>query len=127
MKFDSINQEGIDKLMDIFYAKVRKDGNLGPIFNRAIGNDDESWIKHREKIASFWKGMFLGEGGYNGSPLKAHHDLPPFPREFFDIWLGLFDESLAEIFTDEPRSMMLERAQMIAQRFQMIIYDHKFI
>ncbi|MCR6591922.1 Group 3 truncated hemoglobin ctb [Campylobacter insulaenigrae] len=126
MKFDTINQEGIKKLMDIFYAKVRKDKDLSPIFNTAIGTDEQSWTKHKEKIASFWMGMFLGEGGYNGSPLKAHHDLPPFPREFFDIWLKLFDESLEEIFEDEARNIILERAKMIAQRFQIIIYEHKF-
>ncbi len=70
--------------------------------------------------------MFLSNPSYSDSPLRAHHELPPFPREFFDIWLNLFDESLQEVFEDEPRSIIIERARMIAQRFQMIIYDHRF-
>ncbi|EAJ6135365.1 group III truncated hemoglobin [Campylobacter lari] len=126
MKFETINHEGIKKLMDVFYAKVRADKDLGPIFNEKIGTDDESWKKHKEKIASFWAGMFLADPSYSGSPLRAHHELPPFSREFFDIWLNLFDESLQEVFEDEPRDIIIERARMIAQRFQMIIYDHRF-
>ena len=54
MKFDTINLENIDKLMEIFYEKIRKDENLGPIFNKAIGTSDEEWKKHKAKIGNFW-------------------------------------------------------------------------
>lgn len=122
-KFDSITYEGLDKLMDLFYGKVRKDENLGPIFNGAIGTDEESWSAHKKKIASFWAGMFLGDSSYHGAPLKAHFDLPPFPREFFSIWLNLFSESCAKIFELAPAQMLLDRAQSIANRFQTMLYD----
>lgn len=82
MKFETINQESIAKLMEIFYEKVRKDKDLGPIFNNAIGTSDEEWKEHKAKIGNFWAGMLLGEGDYNGQPLKKHLDLPPFPQEF---------------------------------------------
>lgn len=49
MKFETINQESIAKLMEIFYEKVRKDKDLGPIFNNAIGTSDEEWKEHKEK------------------------------------------------------------------------------
>ncbi len=49
MKFETISHDGIKKLMDVFYAKVRVDKDLGPIFNEKIGTDDESWKKHKEK------------------------------------------------------------------------------
>lgn len=127
MKYQEINHESIRKLMDIFYAKVRVDENLGAIFNEKIGTDDLSWREHKNKIASFWAGMFLSDPSYNGSPLRAHLELPPFPKEFFDIWIFLFDESLKEIYEEEARMIFLQKAKMIALRFQGIIYEHKFI
>ncbi len=123
MKYDHINQEGINKLMDIFYAKVRKDSHLGPIFNGKIGDDDAHWEEHKKKIASFWAGMFLDDSSYHGAPLKAHLDLPPFPREFFGIWLELFSESCFSVFEQAPAQMILERAQSIAKRFQTMLYE----
>ena len=123
MKQDIINKDGIDKLMEIFYEKIRKDKDLGPIFNAKVGTDDESWKAHKAKISNFWQGMILGEGDYSGQPMKAHLHLPPFPREFFDIWLGLFEESLHQVFNDEISEVFLQRAQMIAKNFQNVLYS----
>lgn len=126
MKFDTINIESIHKLMDVFYSKVRADKNgLGDVFNNKIGTSDEEWNNHKLKIASFWEGMLLGSGDYNGQPLKAHLDLPPFPRELFNVWLGLFKESLESVYEKwEDIALILERAQMIAKRFQHMLYDN---
>ena len=125
-KYDVICKEGIDCLMDIFYAKIRVDkSGVGDIFNNAVGTSDEEWNLHKRKIANFWQGMLLGEGDYAGAPLKAHLDLPPFPREYFKIWLDLFDESLKQVFSDTVASEILQRAQMIAQRFQFMLYESR--
>ncbi len=68
--------------------------------------------------------MLLSMGDYNGQPLKAHLDLPPFPRELFNVWLNLFEESLRVVYTKEEHiAVVMQRAQMIAQRFQYMIYD----
>jgi hemoglobin len=37
-------------LVDTFYARVRADGALGPIFNDAIPD----WPEHLDKLAAFW-------------------------------------------------------------------------
>ena len=123
MKYETITKEGLDRLMDLFYGKVRKDPNLGPIFNGKIGTDEDSWKAHKQKISSFWGGMFLGESDYHGAPLKAHLDLPPFPQEFFSIWLNLFSESCSQVFEQTPAQMLLFRAQAIAERFQKMLYE----
>ncbi|EPZ0226697.1 truncated hemoglobin Ctb, partial [Campylobacter coli] len=54
MKYETINQESIAKLMELFYDKIRKDKDLGPIFNNAIGTSDEAWKEHKAKIGNFW-------------------------------------------------------------------------
>lgn len=124
MKANSINQSNIKVLMDIFYAKIRFDkSGLGDIFNNKIGTSDEEWEAHKAKIANFWEGMLLGSGNYAGAPMKAHLELPPFPREFFNNWLNMFKESLDEIYQENIAREILRRAEAIAQRFQYMIYE----
>ncbi|MCH5336907.1 MAG: truncated hemoglobin Ctb [Campylobacter sp.] len=122
MKYETINEESIAKLMEIFYEKVRKDKDLSPIFNASVGTSEEEWTAHKAKIGNFWKGMLLGIGDYNGQPLKKHLDLPPFPQEFFSIWLGLFEESLNMLYNEEMKDVILQRANMIASHFQNMLY-----
>ena len=124
MKHNEINMDGINALMEVFYEKIRADKNgLGDIFNGKIGTDEPSWDKHKRKIASFWQGMLLGSGDYNGQPMKAHIDLPPFKRELFAVWLGLFEDSLNIVFTPQIAEDILNKARGIAQRFEYMIFE----
>lgn len=41
MKSNTITQENIKMLMEIFYEKIRRDEKLGPIFNNAIGTSNQ--------------------------------------------------------------------------------------
>ncbi|MFX3626893.1 group III truncated hemoglobin [Campylobacter sp. LH-2024] len=125
MKSNTITQENIKMLMEIFYEKIRRDEKLGPIFNNAIGTSNQHWEEHKIKIGNFWSGILLGQGSYNGQPLKKHLDLPHFPEEFFEIWLKLFEESLNKIYNEEIKSIILQRAQMIASHFKNILYRNK--
>ncbi|RDU69259.1 hypothetical protein CQA62_03730 [Helicobacter cholecystus] len=120
-----ITPEKIQELMDIFYAKVRVNPELGEIFNHAIGTSNEEWEVHKKKIGNFWMGMLLGEGDYQGNPMKAHIELPPFPRELFSVWLNLFEECLNKIFNQDDAQIILQKAKIIAQRFQYMLYDVK--
>ena len=122
-RYSAICEEGIDLLMDIFYARIRQDTNgVGDIFNNAVGTSDEKGEVHKKKIGNFWRGMLLGTGDFQGNPMKAHMDLPRFPREYFDIWLGLFEESLNQVFDQEPAGAVLQRARAIALGFQSMLY-----
>lgn len=122
-RYDVICDEGIDLLMDIFYARIRSDQNgVGDIFNNAVGTSDEKWSHHKKKIGEFWRGMLLGTGNFRGNPPQAHMALPPFPPEYFDIWLDLFEESLNQVFTEKPAAQILQRAQMIAMGFKTMLY-----
>ncbi|WP_416346453.1 group III truncated hemoglobin [Campylobacter helveticus] len=110
--------------MDIFYAKVRVDKNgLGAVFNAKIGTNDEQWNSHKIKIASFWEGMLLGSGNFKGNPMKAHIDLPAFPRELFAVWLKLFKESLVCICSTSQQRHHLSKSRGYPQRFQYMLYE----
>ena len=62
-----VDEEGLSRLVTLFYARVREDAELGPIFNDAIAD----WPEHLEKLAAFWSSVLLTSGRYKGQPAKA--------------------------------------------------------
>jgi len=45
------NRSDVNQLVNVFYAKIRKDDLLGPIFNKHI--IDEQWPEHLDKLTDF--------------------------------------------------------------------------
>ena len=41
-----LNEESISTLVDTFYARVRKDDLIGPVFNRVVAD----WPEHLAKL-----------------------------------------------------------------------------
>lgn len=48
---DITNRKDIELMVDTFYAEVREDDLLGPIFNRII---KDNWSKHLDTMYRFW-------------------------------------------------------------------------
>ncbi|HKL03402.1 MAG TPA: group III truncated hemoglobin, partial [Cryomorphaceae bacterium] len=70
----------IENLVDSFYAKVREDSSLGPIFKNQIG---DNWDQHLDKMYRFWQTVLLNEHTYSGSPFAPHARLP-IGKDHFD-------------------------------------------
>jgi truncated hemoglobin YjbI len=86
MRIDQITDDGIRSLVDGFYAKVRVDPNLGPIFKRAIPGD---WGPHLATMRDFWSSVMLVSGRYKGNPVAKHLRLEGMEPRLFDRWLEL--------------------------------------
>lgn len=114
VKKDIENIEDIKKMVNTFYAKVRKDDFIGPIFNEKIGNH---WTEHLEKLYSFWQGILLNERTYAGHPFPPHAQLP-IGKEHFDRWLSLFVETVDKLYAGEVADEAKSRAYKIADVFQ---------
>ena len=69
MKIGLVSEEGIGLLVDHFYAKVRVDPVLGPIFERVLRG---KWGSHLETMRNFWSSVMLTSGRYKGAPVPAH-------------------------------------------------------
>lgn len=115
-----ITEDGIKVLVDRFYGKIRKDPELGPIFNRAIPED--AWPAHLSKLCDFWSSVVLKSGRYHGNPPRKHMDLPPFPPELFDRWLKLFAETAKEIFSPLMAHEFINSSEIIAQALKHKLY-----
>ncbi len=111
-----ITEAEIGTLVDRFYAKVRRDDLIGPLFNAAI----EDWDEHLTTLRAFWSSVMLTSGRYKGNPMAAHlrHEIR---AEFFDRWLALWGETADEIFPPETAGLFRMKAARIAESLKLAI------
>lgn len=110
----SIDTDSLAILVDRFYAKVRADAALGPIFNAAV----HDWDEHKRTLVSFWSSVALGTQSYRGSPMSVHR-AQPIRGEHFDRWLALWRETVPEVFDEAPAARMIEYAERIGSSLRM--------
>jgi hemoglobin len=111
-----ITEEMIRGLVHAFYAKVRRDPALGPIFNGAIG---DGWDEHLAKLCDFWSSVMLMSGRFKGSPMAVHTRLPDIRATHFARWLHLFRETAGEICPPDAAALFVSRAEMIGESLQL--------
>lgn len=91
-----ISADDIDRVVTRFYAAVRNDPTLGPIFAQHVTD----WPAHEAKIAGFWRNAILFERSYDGNPMQAHMRAGNVKAAHFDIWLGLFDQTVTDVLPE---------------------------
>jgi hemoglobin len=122
MKQGKITEEALAALVSTFYAKVRRDPLIGPVFNGAI----EDWDEHLPKLQSFWSSVMLGTGRYKGRPMPAHikHG-DAISAAAFERWLGLWRETTDELLEAGPAAALQEKANRIAESLSLGIAFHR--
>ncbi|MFC2967943.1 group III truncated hemoglobin [Acidimangrovimonas pyrenivorans] len=93
-----------------FYAKVRADDALGPIFAERITD----WPPHLERMAAFWSSVALMTGRYHGRPMPKHAVLP-VTWDHYERWLSLFRETAQETCPPKGASHLIDCAERIAR------------
>ena len=106
----------LQRLVDRFYAKVRQDELIGPLFNAAIGD----WPEHLEKLGAFWSSVMLTSGRYKGNPMAAHiRHAAAIEPVMFDRWLDLWRETAAEVLEAGHANAVIAKAERIAESFKL--------
>ncbi len=106
----------IETLVAAFYARIRTDAELGPIFLDAIGAD---WTPHLKTMCDFWSSVMNTTGRYKGRPIPAHLKLKGIEPRHFERWLGLFSETTHDLFDAELAALFVQRAQRIAESLKL--------
>jgi hemoglobin len=119
MKMDSVSEEGIARLVDSFYDKVRLDPRLGPIFERVVRGD---WDTHLAKMRDFWSSVMLTTGRYKGAPVPAHLRIKDIEPPLFDRWLQLFGETCDELFDGAVAEAFRLKAARIAESLKLALF-----
>lgn len=84
------SETDITELVHAFYARVRKDPVLSPVFNAHIA--EQEWPPHLARMVDFWSSVLCRTGRYSGSPASVHIALPGLSMALFRHWLALFEE-----------------------------------
>jgi hemoglobin len=109
-----ITEEMIDRLVRGFYAKVRDDAVIGPVFDAVI----EDWEPHLLKMCAFWSSVALMTGRYHGQPMARHQPLPVDARHF-DRWLALFEETANELCPPKAAAHFIMLSRRVAESLEM--------
>jgi hemoglobin len=118
--YEEVTEATIRALVDGFYARVRCDPTLGPIFANAIAND--AWPAHLEKMYAFWSSVLLTSGRYKGNPVDTHRKVAGVEPAMFDNWLDLFEATAAELFVPEVASRFASAARRIAESLKLALF-----
>lgn len=102
-----------------FYADVRRDPLIGPIFNAAIAPGE--WPAHLDKLCDFWSGMLLRTDRYGGRPLPPHLRIPGLDEAHFRRWLTLFRDTVQRLCPDDVAALFMDRALRIAHSFRLAV------
>ena len=112
MPADGITEDRLKTLVDLFYARVRNDPLIGPVFEGAI----HDWPEHLDKLQAFWSSVMLTSGRYKGRPLPAHikHGDSITPQAF-ERWLALWRETTEEVMPADAAAALQDKAARIAE------------
>jgi hemoglobin len=113
----AIGEADIALLVDRFYAKVRRDPVIGPLFEEAV----EDWDTHLATLRSFWSSVMLTSGRYKGNPVAVHMRQPIQPG-FFDRWLALFGETAEEVVGGDRAALFRAKANRIAESLKLALF-----
>ena len=105
------SEEEIRQLVLTFYARVRADAVLGPVFDAHVAD----WGPHLDRMVDFWSGILRGTSRFRGTPMPKHIALPKLDAALFNRWLALFRETTAELGNPVMREYADGAASRIAQ------------
>jgi hemoglobin len=114
-----IDEAQLEALIPRFYARVREDALIGPVFDGAIAD----WDDHLEKLVAFWSSVMLTSGRYKGNPVAAHMKrsgaiTPPM----FDRWLALWTEVTEELLPPPAAAALQLKAARIAESLKLALF-----
>jgi hemoglobin len=114
-----MDEEGLKGVVRLFYARIRQDAELGPIFNDAI----HDWPEHLEKLTDFWSSVMLTTGRYKGRPVPAHlKHADRITPALFQRWLALWENTTNEAMTPQAAQALQAKAARIAESLQLALF-----
>lgn len=114
-----MTEKDLETVVDTFYARVREDELIGPVFNGAI----HDWPQHLQSLAAFWSSVMLTSGRYKGQPMAAHlKHREAITPEMFQRWLQLWRETTNALLPPDHASAMQAKADRIAESLQLALF-----
>ncbi|MBA4136335.1 MAG: globin [Opitutus sp.] len=107
-------------LLRHFYADVRQQREIGPIFTAHI----DDWPAHLEKIADFWSNVTGGPMRYGGAMPAKHFPLGLEERHFL-AWLDLWRRHCRAHLSPIEAQELIVAAETIGERLWWMIAQQR--
>lgn len=104
--------ESLTALVHGFYADVRADALLGPVFEEALR---DRWEPHLARMVDFWCTVALGSKRFRGNVLGKHMALQGVTPAHFAAWVRLWGEHTHRLFAPEVAQDLQVTAHGIAR------------
>jgi hemoglobin len=115
----AVSEAQLEMLIPRFYARVREDALIGPVFDDAVAD----WGRHLDTLMAFWSSVTLTSGRYKGNPVAAHlKHLPAITPPMFERWLSLWAEVTGELLPPAAAAALQARAARIAESLKLALY-----
>ena len=116
----ALTRNHLKQLVHAFYADVRADERLGPVFDGAIG---AHWDVHLERMVEFWSTVMLGTHSFRGNVFGKHMALDGVQPDHFLRWLTLWHEHTSRLFEPAVARELQQTAQGIARNLFAGFFD----
>jgi hemoglobin len=115
----AITERRLRRLVSAFYARVRCDELLAPVFAEAV----EDWPAHVALLTDFWSSVMLTSGRYKGNPVAAHalHRAAITPAHF-DRWLAIWREVTSMHMPASAAQALQAKADRIGESLQLALF-----
>lgn len=115
----ALSESDLHRVIPAFYARVRDDPQIGPVFEDAI----DDWPHHLDRLIAFWSSVMLTSGAYKGNPMAAHlkHRSAIAPA-MFDRWLALWTEVTDSLVPGGAATALQAKAQTIAESLKLALF-----
>ncbi|MEZ5611879.1 MAG: group III truncated hemoglobin [Rhodocyclaceae bacterium] len=109
---DPLSRDSLHRLVHSFYADVRRDPLLTPVFDSAIGPD---WHAHLARMVDFWATLMLDARSFSGNVYGTHMRLEGVEPAHFERWMTLWYEHTENGFQPADRQRLRDTAEMIGR------------
>jgi hemoglobin len=108
---DIENKGDVELMMRTFYDRLLQLEDMKLVF-ASIDFDH-----HLPQIVHFWSFVLLDEPGYKTNVFEKHLNLP-IKAPQFDTWLGIFTQTVDDLFAGEIADLAKQRATVLAFTFK---------
>lgn len=115
MKKDIQNREDLEKVLNLFFEKIKTDETLNHFFFEVVKVD---WEQHMAHMCDFWENVLFYSGDYQGNPIETHRRISEIQKteiHHFQKWKELFFSSLDSLYKGENVKKMKNHSDKIAQ------------
>lgn len=125
MKRDIENREDVVLLVDSFYQKVLESPLIAIFFKEVV---PISLVHHMPIMYDFWESLIFDLAKYRGNPMTKHmvmDEIKSLEEVHFQEWLGLWTQTVDELYLGEYAEKAKDKGQSIASLMQYKITNKK--